>query len=60
MKAKTIKRFFDREFDDYREIDDEFQVGKDRLAVLVYAGVAKLIEEIQAEKPKIETKKMAQ
>lgn len=59
MRAKVIKRFFDRTLDDYREVDQEFEVDQERLEVLTYAGVVKQIEEPQAEEPKTGTKKTA-
>lgn len=60
MKAKAIKRFYDRVNSCYRdEKDDAFEVEEGRLKVLISAGVAEEAKEEkteETEKPETPTK----
>lgn len=59
MKAKVIKRFYDRVNDCYRdEKDDAFEVEEGRLKALITAGVAEEVKETEiAGQPKTSAKK---
>lgn len=50
MKVKTIKRFTDLKEDKVRELNDEFEVSKERFGELDALGVVKLVEEKKKKK----------
>lgn len=57
-KVKVTHPYFDRERDEYPEVNSEFEVEEKRAKVLVSAGVCEIVEEVQNDgEPAKESKK---